>query len=81
MRKQRFVKPLEVTLPNGCTALARLRFPGSGRELPPSGGMVPTSGREGSWWTRRIAEGSAAEVEPKKSEAPAEPVTRDESEG
>lgn len=58
MRKKQFVRPNTVTMPNGEKVLARLQFPGS-RELPTEGGPVPASGREGSWWARRIAEGSA----------------------
>jgi hypothetical protein len=58
--------------------LAQLSFPGSGRTLPEAGGKRPWIGREGSWWRRRVAEGSATLEGPKKSKKAA-PSARKES--
>ncbi len=67
--KTKFIKP-ETTSVGGKEQPCRLRYKRGGAfyELPVKGAFVPTSGAEGMFWARRIAEGSAKEADPPKLE-------------
>jgi hypothetical protein len=69
-----FIKPKEVNAGRG-PQLATVPYPpvaGSRRKvLPPEGDWVSMKGTSGSYWTRRINEGSVERAEPPKQATPA----------
>jgi hypothetical protein len=83
-----FIKPKKVDAGRG-PQLATVPYPSAGggrrRVLPPEGDTVSMEGTSGSYWTRRINEGSVEKAEPPKVEskpeppkaAPAEPGKKD----
>jgi hypothetical protein len=77
-----FIKPKEVDAGRG-PQLATVPYPpvagGRRRLLPPEGDWVSMEGTSGSFWTRRINEGSVEKAEPPKAEPPpAEPKAEPE---
>lgn len=66
------IKPATVDVGRG-PQLATVPYPqvagGRGRVLPPEGDTVSLEGAAGSYWQRRINEGSVVKVEPAKTTA------------
>jgi hypothetical protein len=65
-----FIKPREVDAGRG-PQLATVPYPpragGRRKVLPPEGDWVSMDGTSGSYWTRRINEGSVEKAEPPKA--------------
>lgn len=72
-----FIKPKMVDAGRG-SQLATVPYPpvagGRRKVLPPEGDTVSMEGTSGSYWTRRINEGSVEQAEPPKAPEPKQPA-------